>query len=307
MSKTVFITFHRSWSMDDLKQEIERHTGIIEFERWKPLKTPAVFLTCKSTSDCEKVIDKFNNLTVSGYSMKVKFADDEARRPYAPSGVKINPVTNMKLKNLSEHTKEEDLRSLFEGLGCGKIVSMTIFDVEEYGIKQTRAFVCFEDPRDIMKIREKPLCLHGKKLFIEPTFTSSLKYKEKENADENLIDEQSFPRLRSMSFKVPENDEKDLSRHVTFGTIVQTIDDHDEEDDDPPIENDEQEEVPDVHFGEQEEVPDDHFGEQEKYITSLEFRVRNLEYALDYLHRYVLQAMIHPGNQNFSKGTTTGY
>ena len=308
-SHTIFITFPRTWTVDDLKEEIKTRTGIDEFMKIKPLNTPAVYLACKSTSDCEKIIASLNGVTANGYSMKVKFADEDVRRPQVSPGITINPLTNVKIKNLSEKTTEEDLRRLFESLGCNEILSMTIFDVEEDGSKQTRAFICFSEFKDLKKIRERPLYLHGNKLFIEPT-TPKNRQKVTENSDVFTNDEETFPKLTALvqdvvvhktdeqnndvlveekkassnlmiqsGIKMNQKNESDMLHDQTIQTIDQTKQTCDRE-----------KYTTDVEFR----------------VGTLEYRIANLECTIDYLYRYI-EMMHHPGNPNLSKSTYDQY
>lgn len=276
-SQTLFITFPRDWSLEDLKQEIKNRTGIDEFLKIKPLTTPAVYLTCKSTADCEKILDSLHGLLMDGYSMKVKFADDEIRRPQTSPGIKIKPLNNVRLKNLSEKTTEEDLRRLFGGLGCSEIVSMTIFDFEENGSKQTRASVCFSEFKDLKKIREKPLYLHGNKLYIEPSPPKSTQKEESETTENMVVfSEASFPKLTSETDRASE----------TQDTSIQEvrIQENTNQNQDTYQTNDQDTYTLDLEFR----------------VESLECRIGNLECTIDYLYRYI-EMLNHPGNPNISK------
>lgn len=295
-SQTIFITFPRTWTVDDLKEEIRTRTKINEFTKIKSLTTPAVYLTCKSTSDCEKIISSLNGYTTNGYSMIVKFADEDVRRPQVSPGVKINPLTNVKIKNLSEKTTEEDLRRLFESLGCNELLSMAIFDVEEDGSKQTRAFICFSEFKDLKKIRERPLYLHGNKLFIEPTSPRHLQ-KVTESLDVLTNDEESFPKLTSLVQDVAlhKTDEeiKDELMEEKIATSNQsnlTNDQNDMLHDQSNPTNDQEKYTTDVEFR----------------VETLEYRIANLECLIDYLYRYI-EMMHHPGNPNLSKSIYNQY
>jgi RNA recognition motif-containing protein len=304
VSQTIFITFHRFWSILDLKRQIKELTGIEEFEKIKTLNTPAVYMTCKSISDCEKIITTFNGLVVDGYPMKVRFADDEVRRPQMTPGVNINPLTNVKLINLSEKTTKEDLQNLFQGLGCAEIQSMTIFDVEEKGTKQTMAFVNFSESSDLKKITERPLYLHGNKLFVKrsPSRNSMIAKKLEDEKStkvfENAVvyNEVSFPKLVTRDSQVAK---------IDFSPNIYS-ENREEEDEEQCFEGGGEGEEP-QEFSTVESKPKALQEDQEKYIEDLEFRVGNLECTvgnlectIDYLYRCI-EVMNHPGNPNLSK------